>query len=107
MKLAQATVLALAAALGTSQLAGCASEPTSRSTGRFFDDAAITTKVKLALARDKEAPAHDINVTTYRGVVQLSGFVQTDDQARHAADVARSVEGVRDVYNDVRVAPRS
>ena len=107
MKLVHATALALAATLGASQLAGCASEPTSRSTGRYFDDAAITAKVKTALVRDKDVPARDVNVTTYRGVVQLSGFVENENQARRAAEVARTVDGVRDVYNDVRIAPRS
>lgn len=107
MKLVQAGMLAVAAALGVSQIAGCASEPTSRSTGRFFDDAALTAKVKTALLRDKEVPAHNVNVTTYRGVVQLSGFVENENQARRAAEVARTIDGVRDVYNDVRIAPRS
>jgi osmotically-inducible protein OsmY len=51
--------------------------------------------------------ARDINVTTYRGVVQLSGFVQDDNQVRRAGELARSVEGVRQLYNDLRVAPRS
>lgn len=107
MKIVQATAFALAAALAASQFAGCASEPTSRSTGRVFDDVALTAKVKTALVRDKDVPAHNVNVTTYRGVVQLSGFVENEDQARRAAEVARTVDGVSQVYNDVRVAPRS
>jgi osmotically-inducible protein OsmY len=107
MRLLQATALALAAAFGGAQLAGCASQPTSRSTGRYIDDAALTAKVKTALARDKEAPAFDVNVTTYRGVVQLSGFVENDAQVRRAGEVAARVEGVRQVYNDLRVAPHS
>ena len=107
MRSMKAIVLALAAAFGAAQLAGCASEPSQRSTGRFVDDAALTAKVKTALARDKEVPAHNVNVTTYRGVVQLSGFVENEDAARKAGDIARGVDGVQQVYNDVRVIPSS
>ena len=103
MKHLNAIALGLAVAFGSAQLAGCASQPTSRSTGRFVDDAAITAKVKTALARDRDVPAHNVNVTTYRGLVQLSGFVQSEDVARKAAEVARNVDGVSDVYNDLRV----
>lgn len=105
MKVMQATVLALAVALGAAPLAGCSSTPTSRSAGGFVDDAALTAKVKTALARDKDVSALDVNVTTYRGVVQLSGFVRNEDQARRAGELARDVEGVRNVYNDLRVVP--
>ena len=107
MKSLSAVAVALAAVFGTVQLAGCASEPTSRSTGKVFDDAAITAKVKTALARDREVPAHDVNVTTYRGMVELSGFVENEHVAQKAADIARNVDGVRQVYNDLHIAPRS
>ena len=114
MKVMQATVLALATVLGTAQLASCASQSQSeesrRTAGGFVDDAALTAKVKTALIRDREVPAHDVNVTTYRGLVQLSGFVQNEEVARRAAEVARGVSGVQDVYNDLRVVssqPRS
>jgi osmotically-inducible protein OsmY len=103
----KAIALGLAVALGTAQFAGCASQPTSRSTGRFVDDAAITAKVKTALARDPDVSALDVNVTTYRGVVQLSGFVDDQNQVRKAEQVARGIDGVKDVQNDVRVKPRS
>jgi osmotically-inducible protein OsmY len=106
MKALQASLLALAVALGTTQFAGCASQSedqSRRTAGTVVDDAALTAKVKTALARDRDVPAHNVNVTTYRGLVQLSGFVQSEDVARKAAEVARNVDGVRDVYNDVRV----
>jgi osmotically-inducible protein OsmY len=104
MKAMQASMLALAVALGGAQLAGCASQSESRRTaGTVIDDAALTAKVKTALARDRDVPAHNVNVTTYRGLVQLSGFVENEDVARKAAEVARNVEGVHDVYNDLRV----
>ena len=107
MKSLKVIVLALAAVLGGAPLAGCSSSPTSRSAGGFVDDAALTAKVKTALAEDKNVSALDVNVTTYRGVVQLSGFVQDENEARKAGEVARKVNGVKDVYNDLRVAPRS
>jgi hyperosmotically inducible periplasmic protein len=107
MKHLNAIALGLAVAFGSAQLAGCASQPTSRSTGRFVDDAAITAKVKTALARDPDVSALDVNVTTYRGVVQLSGFVDDQNQVRKAEQVARGIDGVKDVQNDVRVKPRS
>jgi len=108
VKLAHATVLAAAAALGVSQFVGCASQqPVRRTVGNYIDDSTITAKIKTALIRDSEVRARDVNVTTYRGVVQLSGFVQDDNQVRRAGEVARSVEGVRQLYNDLRVAPRS
>ena len=108
VKLAHAMVLAAAAALGVSQFVGCASQqPVRRTVGNYIDDSTITAKIKTALIRDSEVRARDINVTTYRGVVQLSGFVQDDNQVRRAGEVARSVEGVRQLYNDLRVASRS
>lgn len=102
----KAIVLALAGVLATAQLAGCATQSqdeSRRTAGGFVDDAALTARVKTALARDRDVPAHNVNVTTYRGLVQLSGFVQNEDVARKAAEVARGVSGVRDVYNDLRV----
>ena len=107
MKSLKVIVLALATVLGGAQLAACSSTPQSRSAGGFVDDAALTAKVKTALAEDKNVSALDVNVTTYRGVVQLSGFVQDENEARRAGEVARKVGGVKDVYNDLRVAPRS
>lgn len=106
MKSLKAIVLALAAVLGGAQLAGCASSPTHRSAGGFVDDAAITTKVKAALAGAKDVSALEVNVTTYRGIVELSGFVDSEAEARKAVEVARGVSGVQKVYNDMHVAPR-
>ena len=106
MKAMQASMLAVAVALGGAQLAGCASQSQSenrRTAGGVVDDAALTAKVKTALARDREVPAHNVNVTTYRGMVQLSGFVASEDVARKAAELARNVDCVQTVYNVVRV----
>jgi osmotically-inducible protein OsmY len=84
--------------------AGCAGTPQDRSTGRALDDSVITAKVKTALIEAPGVNALDVNVTTFRGVVQLSGFVDSADEVRSAASAARRVEGVRSVENDLRVA---
>jgi pyruvate,water dikinase len=70
---------------------------------RVVDDAAITAKVKAALVDAKEVSALNVNVTTYRGVVQLSGFVDSTTAAARAGEVARQIEGVRSVENDLKV----
>lgn len=91
-----------AAALG---LSACASDDGSRrGAGEFTSDAALTAKVKTAIATDVGAgTAANINVQTYKGEVQLSGFVDSQDQAQRAVQAARGVDGVRVVRNDVRV----
>ena len=96
-------VLCAAAVLG---LSACASEPGSqkRDAGEFSSDAALTAKVKTAIAKDVGAgAATNINVNSFRGEVQLSGFVADAAQAQRAASAARAVDGVREVRNDVRV----
>jgi len=97
-----ACALTAAAALG---LAGCASTPeTQRSAGQFTDDAALTAKVKTAIATDVGARAASaINVETYKGVVQLSGFVDSKDQAARAVQAAQKVSGVKSLKNDLRL----
>jgi osmotically-inducible protein OsmY len=67
------------------------------------NDALITVKVKTALFRDPQASGFQISVNTYRGLVQLSGFVDTLDQKRRAGEIARHIEGVRTVHNDLIV----
>lgn len=90
-----------AAALG---LGACASDDNRRGAGEFTSDAALTAKVKTAIATDVGAgTAANINVQSYKGEVQLSGFVSSPDEARRAVEAAKSVEGVRVVRNDVRV----
>lgn len=75
----------------------------SRSAGEAIDDSVITAKVKAALIADKDVKAHEVNVETRNGVVQLSGFVDNANAKLAAADIARGVSGVRDVQNDIRV----
>jgi hyperosmotically inducible protein len=101
--------VALATAAGAG-LGACASkEPeTKRSTGEFASDAALTAKVKSAIATDVGArTAAAINIETYRGVVQLTGFVDSRDQANRAEAAAKKVDGVRSVKNDVRIKSTS
>lgn len=89
------------------QVTGCASTAEHRSTGQFVDDGALTARVKTALAgQDGIREAMNVNVTTYRGTVELSGFVDSEQTAQRAEQVARSVEGVRMVKNDLNVTSR-
>lgn len=87
-------------------LAACAATDTTRSTGEYTDDTAITARVKLAFVNDEQVSALDIKVETFRGIVQLSGFVESPDLANRAATIARGVDGVKDVRNDIRIRGR-
>jgi len=94
------------ALIGMLALAACAGkEPEiGRTTGEFTSDAALTAKVKSAIATDAGAKtAASVNVETYRGVVQLTGFVDSDDQVTRAVSAAKKVQGVRSVKNDIRL----
>ncbi|MDV3242477.1 MAG: BON domain-containing protein [Methylocaldum sp.] len=82
---------------------GCAGSKTRESTGEYLDDTAVTTKVKSALLRDEVVKGLDIQVETFKGTVQLSGFVNTASEKQRAEAIARDVAGVRSVKNDIRV----
>jgi Predicted periplasmic or secreted lipoprotein len=84
-------------------LMGCAATSTQESTGQYLDDSAITTKVKTALLQEPGLKSMQVTVETYKGVVQLSGFVSSSAMAAKATEVARKVTGVREVHNDMRV----
>lgn len=86
-------------------VSGCAGTSTRQSTGEYVDDAAITTKVKAELVRDDTVKALQVNVDTFKGVVQLSGFVDTAAQKSRAGEIARTVNGVTDVKNNIEVKP--
>jgi hyperosmotically inducible periplasmic protein len=90
----------LASTLGL-YCAGCASTPTKESTGEYVDDSTITTKVKAALLGDDAVKSFEISVTTFKGIVQLSGFVDNSDQKSAAAKDAAAVAGVSDVKNNI------
>ena len=83
--------------------AGCASTPTTEGTGEYVDDTMITTKVKSAILNEPTLKVAEINVETFKGVVQLSGFVATPAAATKAVQVARDVGGVKSVKNDMRI----
>ena len=82
---------------------GCASTATKEGTGEYLDDSVITSKVKAEIFKDKSLKSAEINVETFKGVVQLSGFVNSQADIDRAVDVARAVKGVTSVKNDMRV----
>ncbi|MHC1697320.1 MAG: BON domain-containing protein [Geobacteraceae bacterium] len=82
---------------------GCASTRTKEGTGEYLDDTAITTKVKAAIFADADLKVMQINVETFKGVVQLSGFVNSAQSVTKAAEVARGVKGVTAVKNNLIV----
>jgi hyperosmotically inducible protein len=99
----RAIILAVALGLG---FAGCASQQKAeqRTAGQTTDDAVVTAKVKSAIASDVGArAAAAIDVDTYRGTVQLSGFVDSKDVADRASQAASKVSGVKSLKNDLRV----
>jgi osmotically-inducible protein OsmY len=102
MKIAQRLATMLFAASLTI-VAGCASTPTSEGTGEYIADSVITAKVKASIFNEPTIKASEINVETYKGDVQLSGFVADPRDAAKAVEIARGVKGVTSVKNDVRV----
>jgi osmotically-inducible protein OsmY len=94
---------AILAAAAMSVAMGCASTSTSESTGEYLDDTAITVKVKTAIFNDETLKTNDISVETYKGRVQLSGFVDSGANIAQAGVVAKGVGGVTSVKNDLRL----
>jgi osmotically-inducible protein OsmY len=94
-----AAVLAFALA----GVVGCASTPTKEGTGEYMDDSMITAKVKAAILNEPTLKVAEINVETFKGVVQLSGFAASPDSVTKAAEVARDVGGVKSVKNDILI----
>ena len=89
--------------LFTVVLLSCAGSRTRESTGEYIDDSAITTKVKAALLAEPGIRSYQISVETFKGVVQLSGFVDTQQQKSKAGEIVWSVDGVRSVKNNILV----
>lgn len=96
-------ISALFAAIALTALVGCAGTATKESTGQYFDDSAITAKVKTAIFNDASLKSAEINVETFKGSVQLSGFVASTTSIAQASEVARNVNGVTSVKNDLRI----
>ena len=82
---------------------GCASTAKQEGTGEYIDDSVITAKVKTEIIKDNTLKSSEINVETFKGVVQLSGFVNSQADIARAIEVARNVKGVTSVKNDMRV----
>jgi len=91
----------LVALVATMPLVACTSTRTTESTGEYVDDATVTSKVKTALLSDSGLKSFEIGVETYKDVVQLSGFVNSEPVKARAGDVAASVPGVRSVRNNL------
>ena len=97
-------ILALViAGLIAGPLASCTSTETSESTGEYVDDAAISNKIRGQLIGDKELNVFQIDVSTYKGVVQLSGFVNSAAAKARASTVAAGTSGVKEVHNNLIV----
>ena len=103
MKIARRLATMLFAASLVATLAGCASSPTKEGTGEYIDDTVITAKVKASIFNEPTLKSNEINVETFKGDVQLSGFVAQAQDAQKAVQLARAVKGVLSVKNDVRV----
>ncbi len=96
-------ISAIVPAFMLATMLGCASTSTREGTGEYVDDTVITTKVKAALIAAPDVKATEVNVETYKGVVQLSGFVSSSQASVRAAEIASGVRGVTSVKNDTRV----
>ena len=103
MKIAKSIISAAIFATVAITAVGCTSTNKQASTGEYVDDAVITTKVKAALINDPNVKAREVNVETFKGDVQLSGFVADARDAQRAVEIARGVKGVTAVKNDIRV----
>lgn len=84
-------------------LSACAATSTKESTGQYVDNSVLTAKVKTAIFNEPSLKSSEISVETYKGEVQLSGFVSSIEQTNKAVEVARGVPGVSSVKNDMRV----
>jgi len=82
---------------------GCASTPQQEGTGEYFDDSIITTKVKAAIFDEPSLKSSEINIETFKGVVQLSGFVDSREVVEKAVQITKSVQGVKAVKNNLIV----
>src|SRR3990172_9053483 len=103
MKTSQLMVALVLAGLLAGPMAACSSTSTRESTGEYLDDSAVSNKVRAEFIGDKDLNIFQIDVTTYKGVVQLSGFVTSASIKARAGTVAAGVEGVKEVRNNLIV----
>lgn len=101
MKNSHLVAAVVLASLVAGPLVACSSTPTSESTGEYVDDAAISNKIRAQLIGDKDLNVFKIDVTTYKGVVQLSGFVNSASIKARAGTVAANTQGVKEVHNNL------
>jgi len=103
-----ATSISLALCLGLFTTAvitstGCAGDNYNRSTGQYIDDKSLTMRVKHALSENPQYKFDNVNVDVFRGTVQLNGFVATSDQKSQAETIAKGVQGVSNVVNNITI----
>lgn len=103
MKMVKVLAGAAVAAVMAMTLSACAPSSTKEGTGGYIDDTVVTTKVKSKLVGDDSLKSREINVETFKGRVQLSGFVTSPQMASHAVEVTRTVPGVKSVVNNMQV----
>ena len=103
MKRRSTAATLLAALMASAVVTGCSSTPTQQSAGEAVDDGVVTAKVRAALVADPVTKAHQINVETFKGTVQLSGFVETNEARSRALELARNIDGVRKVKDAMEV----
>jgi hyperosmotically inducible protein len=104
LKLSTWAVISCLSALPlATMVTGCAGDRYHQSTGEAIDDHGISMRVKSALSNDAEYKYEGVNVTTFKGTAQLNGFVDTHAQKSRAGDIAKKVEGVKDVENNITV----
>ena len=94
---------ALLAGTSVALFTGCAATATKESTGEYVDDVTITGRVKAAFVKDEIVKAREISVETFKGVVQLSGFVNTSDEKARAGYLAAGIKGATSVQNKITV----
>ena len=98
-----ALCLGLLTTAAVTTFTGCAGNQNDRSTGQYIDDKTLQHQVRDALNDNAEYKFENVNVDVYRGTVQLSGFVQTSDQKSQAREIAKNVQGVTHVENNITV----
>ena len=98
-----ALILSVSALAMVGGMTGCAGDRYTQSTGERIDDKANSSRVRDRLSEDTQYKYEDVKVQTFKGVVQLSGFVNSRDQKNRAGDLAKKVEGVKEVENNITV----
>ena len=106
MRLVKVFLVVLLGTFGLVQIHGCAITATDdKSASETMDDSAITARIKTALLKDPQVKGTEVQVETFKGIVQLSGFVDSTAQAERAVAIAQKVPGVVSVKNDMRLKP--